>query len=362
MNKLRSSLEAHKSALDIALDMVSLTIARDIKANTEEIRNDTAAIKDDTTQILAEIARLQARLPEGGRVQDSNGFALQRYLDNLTSYAESSWDMSDAGSDNGFETKIPSDQNRSSSDRRSRSVSSGALERDQHDSMALDEVGGTALPFTVSLSSSRGRLGLDTSPQITSPTSHDDMEPEIGGDLDGGGADSRTTAAATLQQTQFRPIPKKKRFTTRKQVSNPAVVDANIPSRADSRTTAAATLQQTQFRPIPKKKRFTTRKQVSNPAVIYTSSPSPRSKPIPRDPAPFTRRKPLEWAGSSSELEYEGHQHQQERTAYPRGVHQKSSRKFTEEYEQDLNYPNRSKNSSRTARKLMDIFRRNLRE
>jgi hypothetical protein len=61
--KFRSSLETHKTALGLALDMVAITIARDIKADTEEIRKDTAAIKDikdDTTLILEEIARLQA--------------------------------------------------------------------------------------------------------------------------------------------------------------------------------------------------------------------------------------------------------------------------------------------------------------
>jgi hypothetical protein len=66
MMKFRSSLETHKTALGIALDMVAIRITRDIKIDTEEIRKDTAAIKtikDDTTLILEEIARLQARLP-----------------------------------------------------------------------------------------------------------------------------------------------------------------------------------------------------------------------------------------------------------------------------------------------------------
>ena len=124
VNKLRSSLEAHKSALDIALDMVALyvslyrhqdqiiqliytarTMAREIKADTEELRNDTAAIKDDTTQILAEIARLQARLPQDDRIRGGAGFTLQRYLDNLSSYAETSCDLSDEESDSGVDVE-----------------------------------------------------------------------------------------------------------------------------------------------------------------------------------------------------------------------------------------------------------------
>jgi ankyrin repeat protein len=124
VNKLRSSLEAHKSALDIALDMVALyvslyrhqdqiiqliytarTMTREIKADTEELRNDTAAIKDNTTQILAEIARLQARLPQDDRIWGGAGFTLQRYLDNLSSYAETPCDLSDEESDSGVDVE-----------------------------------------------------------------------------------------------------------------------------------------------------------------------------------------------------------------------------------------------------------------
>ena len=76
---------------------------RDIKADTQEIRNDTAAIsgiKEDTTQILAEIARLRAQLPNNVELQvleghGSSGLMLQRYLDNLTTYAKTTYDASD---------------------------------------------------------------------------------------------------------------------------------------------------------------------------------------------------------------------------------------------------------------------------
>jgi hypothetical protein len=62
-------------------------LTREIKADTQEILNDTSAIKQDTAQILAEIARLQEQLPRDVN-QRSSGFMLERYLDNLTSYAE----------------------------------------------------------------------------------------------------------------------------------------------------------------------------------------------------------------------------------------------------------------------------------
>ena len=82
-------------------------MAREIKADTQEILNDTSAIKEDTAQILAEIARLQAQLPRDAQRDHASGFMLERYLDNLTSYAETVHDtLSDnvderRGSDNG---------------------------------------------------------------------------------------------------------------------------------------------------------------------------------------------------------------------------------------------------------------------
>jgi hypothetical protein len=88
--KFRSSLETHKTALGLALDMVAITIARDIKADTEEIRKDTAVIKDikdDTTLILEEIARLQAQ-PPATTLKNQSDFMLNRYLDELSVYAE----------------------------------------------------------------------------------------------------------------------------------------------------------------------------------------------------------------------------------------------------------------------------------
>jgi hypothetical protein len=64
------------------------SISREIKQDTHEIRQDTSAIKDDTAQILAEITRLRAQLPRETQ-NDVPNLMLERYLDNLTSYAES---------------------------------------------------------------------------------------------------------------------------------------------------------------------------------------------------------------------------------------------------------------------------------
>ncbi|CAG8978240.1 hypothetical protein HYALB_00009137 [Hymenoscyphus albidus] len=99
--RLRSNLEAHKSALEIALDFVSMVMIKDIRAETHDIRNRTSvlpAIKDDITQILAEVGRLQENLlREDICRQHTSGFTLQRYLENLTVYAETVYDMSSNG-------------------------------------------------------------------------------------------------------------------------------------------------------------------------------------------------------------------------------------------------------------------------
>jgi len=82
-------------------------MAREIKADTQELLNDTSAIKEDTAQILAEIARLQEQWPGDAQRNHESAFMLERYLENLTSYAETVYDtLSDnvddrRGSENG---------------------------------------------------------------------------------------------------------------------------------------------------------------------------------------------------------------------------------------------------------------------
>ncbi|KAF9781937.1 hypothetical protein IL306_012705 [Fusarium sp. DS 682] len=101
--KLRSNLEAHKAALELALDMLALHVTREIKNDTTEMRNVTSAIKDDTTQILEEIYRLQARLPK----QVENDYVLQHFLEEMTTYTEKALDGAsiDGG---GSSTRAPS--------------------------------------------------------------------------------------------------------------------------------------------------------------------------------------------------------------------------------------------------------------
>jgi hypothetical protein len=60
---------------------------QEIKIDTQEIKSDVILIKGDTAEILAEIARLQEKLPEEATQPHSSGFMLQRYLEEMTSYA-----------------------------------------------------------------------------------------------------------------------------------------------------------------------------------------------------------------------------------------------------------------------------------
>ncbi|KAH6886274.1 hypothetical protein B0T10DRAFT_490928 [Thelonectria olida] len=90
IEKLRMSLEAHKSALELALDLLALALTKEIKTDTTELRNDTAAIKDDTAQILEEIARLQSQLPH--EAVAPNDFVLQKFLEEMTEYTEDAMD------------------------------------------------------------------------------------------------------------------------------------------------------------------------------------------------------------------------------------------------------------------------------
>ncbi|KAF5244263.1 hypothetical protein FANTH_7773 [Fusarium anthophilum] len=86
VTKLRSNLEAHKAALELALDMLALHTAKAIRIDTTEIRNDTSAIKDSTAQILEEISQLQARLP------NRDDYILQSFLEDMTTYTENALD------------------------------------------------------------------------------------------------------------------------------------------------------------------------------------------------------------------------------------------------------------------------------
>ncbi|KAL6912584.1 hypothetical protein FSST1_010344 [Fusarium sambucinum] len=90
---LRISLEAHRASLNLALELVSVSLSKAIKNDTTAIRTDVHDIKQDTSQIsqiMDELTRLRA-IVAGGDVPAATigqNYVLQQYLDDLTSYAE----------------------------------------------------------------------------------------------------------------------------------------------------------------------------------------------------------------------------------------------------------------------------------
>ncbi|OBS20413.1 hypothetical protein FPOA_06783 [Fusarium poae] len=90
---LRMSLEAHRGSLNLALELVSVSLSKAIKSDTTAIRTDVHDIKQDTShipQIMDELTRLRAIVAGGGFPAATIGqnYILQQYLDDLTSYAE----------------------------------------------------------------------------------------------------------------------------------------------------------------------------------------------------------------------------------------------------------------------------------
>ena len=102
---LRISLEAHRSSLSLALELVSITMSKAIMTDVAAVRDGVHDIKNDTRQIpeiLAELTRLRATVSSGEAAAGGQNHVLQQYLDNLTSYAGSVcndvvWDDEDGG-------------------------------------------------------------------------------------------------------------------------------------------------------------------------------------------------------------------------------------------------------------------------
>ncbi|KAI0830986.1 Rho GTPase activation protein [Hypoxylon sp. FL0890] len=90
----RTSLEAHKAVLGLALDLVGATTIRDVtsevepnKRNTIERHQNSADVLDDVSRILVEMSQLRMRLP-GEFEKKENDFSLYDYMTCLKLYAE----------------------------------------------------------------------------------------------------------------------------------------------------------------------------------------------------------------------------------------------------------------------------------
>ncbi|KAL6402266.1 putative group protein [Ilyonectria robusta] len=87
VNALRQSLETHRAALMLAVEAIQLCLVKDIKADTAAIRDESSQVKKNTDEILEEVARLRILLSE--QTKSGRDFMMERYLDSLTTYAES---------------------------------------------------------------------------------------------------------------------------------------------------------------------------------------------------------------------------------------------------------------------------------
>jgi hypothetical protein len=105
IRRYRSILESNRRALEIAIDVLSWTMTREVKKDIIAIQDDTVHAKKDTTQILEEIAKLQDQLPRDLlQASDGRDFLLDKYLESLTSYTETleidihtNWDIDTNG-------------------------------------------------------------------------------------------------------------------------------------------------------------------------------------------------------------------------------------------------------------------------
>ncbi|KAI2471002.1 Rho GTPase activation protein [Annulohypoxylon bovei var. microspora] len=94
MAMFRTSLEAHKAVLGLAIDLVGATTIRDVtsdiepnKRNTIQRYQNSADILEDVSRILVEMSQLRMRLP--GEFEKKEGeFSLYDYMTCLMSFAE----------------------------------------------------------------------------------------------------------------------------------------------------------------------------------------------------------------------------------------------------------------------------------
>ena len=93
--RLRNSLEAHKSAIEIALTVSAVTIGNQVYTDTQLIQVNTNTIPDikqDTSQIgdlRTEIMALRFQVMQLGQPQNTNDNSIERFLDESIAYAES---------------------------------------------------------------------------------------------------------------------------------------------------------------------------------------------------------------------------------------------------------------------------------
>ncbi|PMD47012.1 hypothetical protein L207DRAFT_575816 [Hyaloscypha variabilis F] len=90
---LCQSLEAYRGALSLVLETITLALTRQVKADTNAIRADAFDIKQEIAKIREDIERLRSFSNQAEQLEIDAGSKLpnpmlQRYLESLTTYAE----------------------------------------------------------------------------------------------------------------------------------------------------------------------------------------------------------------------------------------------------------------------------------
>ncbi|KAK4463656.1 hypothetical protein QBC42DRAFT_265315 [Cladorrhinum samala] len=97
---LRARLETNTRSLNLAVDYMSLITTIENKELATGIKEDTTEIKQDTAKILEEIACLRALLPPD--VDAANGYMLDRYLEQMSTFTERALDCVESDDETEF--------------------------------------------------------------------------------------------------------------------------------------------------------------------------------------------------------------------------------------------------------------------
>ncbi|KAJ5720742.1 uncharacterized protein N7483_008676 [Penicillium malachiteum] len=94
MAAIRMSLATHRISLNLALQLISLSLAKTTQDHTTAIRGEVVSVKQDTgliVVILEELGRLRSIVANStaSNTAGDQSYILNRYLDSLSSYAES---------------------------------------------------------------------------------------------------------------------------------------------------------------------------------------------------------------------------------------------------------------------------------
>ncbi|KAK1754007.1 hypothetical protein QBC47DRAFT_385401 [Echria macrotheca] len=108
---LRTSLETHRGALSLMLDLLSISLSKRIQEDTAAVRGAVKTIKQDTSQlpeVMARLEKIQVMVARTDELSVSGHDYIRDYIDSLSSYAETICNDVEWSSDGGNHTPKPS--------------------------------------------------------------------------------------------------------------------------------------------------------------------------------------------------------------------------------------------------------------